>query len=109
VRLVSAGEQGRQSLEDHWEEEYTVPNVFETKTRTEQLGFQPPGSSKGGCSESVSRPRNNVAKVSTLYPQYRKVYVVRRGYVPGIYYKWSDSELQVKGFSGARYKISDQL
>jgi hypothetical protein len=55
-------------------------------------------------SETVSRLRSTVVEFSTLYPQYRKVYAVRRGYVPGIYYRWSDCELQVKGFSGARYK-----
>jgi hypothetical protein len=35
VRSVLAGEQKRQSSEDRWEEEYTVPNVFETKARTQ--------------------------------------------------------------------------
>jgi hypothetical protein len=47
VRSVSASEQRRQSSVDRREEEYAVPNVFETKVRTEQLGFQPPGSSRG--------------------------------------------------------------
>jgi hypothetical protein len=33
-----------------------------------------------------------------------KVYVVRKGYHPGIYGSWPDCELQVKGFSGAEFK-----
>jgi hypothetical protein len=54
--------------------------------------------------EAVSRPRSSIAEVSTMYPQYREVYAVCRGYVPGIYYRWSDCKLQGKGFLGARYK-----
>jgi len=34
----------------------------------------------------------------------KKIYVVRKGYVPGIYLSWSDCEKQTKGYSGAEYK-----
>lgn len=33
-----------------------------------------------------------------------KVYVVKKGYRPGIYHSWPEAEEQVKGFPGAEYK-----
>ena len=33
-----------------------------------------------------------------------KIYAVRKGRIPGIYYSWKECEQQVKGFSGAEYK-----
>lgn len=34
----------------------------------------------------------------------KKIYAVRKGRIPGIYEVWSDTEQQVKGFSGAEYR-----
>ncbi len=34
----------------------------------------------------------------------KKVYAVKQGSRPGIYYSWPETEAQVKGFAGARYK-----
>lgn len=36
-----------------------------------------------------------------------KVYAVYKGYVPGIYYTWTDCQAQTRGFSGAVYKGFD--
>lgn len=33
-----------------------------------------------------------------------KIYVVKRGYTPGIYYRWSDCEREVSGFRNAKYR-----
>lgn len=34
----------------------------------------------------------------------KKIYVVKKGRAPGIYYQWGETEEQVKGFSGAEYR-----
>ena len=34
----------------------------------------------------------------------KKIYAVRRGRTPGIYYVWKETEQQVKGFSHAEYR-----
>jgi len=33
-----------------------------------------------------------------------KIYAVRKGITPGIYYNWEDCENNIKGFSGAEFK-----
>ena len=39
--------------------------------------------------------------------RYQKVYTMLDGYVPGIYYTWSNFEFSVKGFAGLSIKILD--
>lgn len=39
----------------------------------------------------------------------QKYYVVWAGVTPGIYHTWTDCQLQVKGYAGARYKSFDTL
>ncbi len=34
----------------------------------------------------------------------KKVYAVKKGHRPGIYYSWPETQSQVKGFAGARYR-----
>lgn len=33
-----------------------------------------------------------------------KIYAVRKGHIPGLYYNWNDCSAQVTGFKGAEYK-----
>ena len=34
----------------------------------------------------------------------KKIYAVRKGFIPGIYNTWDECKEQVTGFSGAEYK-----
>lgn len=39
----------------------------------------------------------------------KKVYAVRKGHVPGLYYNWDECKAQVNGFSGAEYKSFNDI
>ena len=39
----------------------------------------------------------------------QKFYVVWEGVTPGIYSSWTDCQLQIKGYEGAKYKSFDSL
>jgi hypothetical protein len=64
------------------------------------------GSNLGGTTNEASALKAtalpNVATWSN--PRFKKVYAVRHGYVPGLYYTWAECEVQVKGFPGTRFK-----
>jgi hypothetical protein len=56
---------------------------------------------QGSGPHAFIQPKNVLPKYQG--GQGRKVYVVRRGYVSGLYYSWDECSRQVKGFSGAEF------
>jgi hypothetical protein len=66
-------------------------------------------SERGGCAygrASIldSFERVSVPRAISASPRARKYYVVRRGYVTGLFTSWAECESQVKGFSNAEFK-----
>jgi viroplasmin and RNaseH domain-containing protein len=52
-----------------------------------------------------SSEESSVRSVTQSIPYgVKKVYAVRKGYKPGVYFQWPVCEVQVKGFPGAVFK-----